>query len=66
MAFFTARRWAIEQMKAGKLRDLNGGVFKGQIDDDQFLALVTDRAKALSLNMGKAGQLTSFSGFGST
>ena len=66
MAFTIARREAIRLHKAGKLKDINGRPFKGTIDDDIFLRIVTDKAKVTALNMGKAGELEAFTGYGST
>ena len=38
---------------------------KSQIDSPEFLDAVVDKAKILALDMGKTGELQSFSGFGS-
>lgn len=65
IAFFTARRKLLKDLEEGKLKGVNGTPFKGQIDDDEFLRLVTDRAKITALNMGRAGQLELMSGYGS-
>ena len=66
LAFLSARREAIEQAEKGLLKNINGnGPFKGKIDDDEFIRIVTDRAKITALNMTKAGQLELLSGHGS-
>lgn len=65
LAFFTSRRELMEQMAKGQLLGLDKKSFKGAIDDDEFLRLVTDRAKITALNMTRAGQLELLSGHGS-
>lgn len=64
-AFFTSRREMMERAARGELIGLDGQPFRGAIDDDEFLKLVTNRAKITALNMGRAGQLELFSGPGS-
>ncbi len=65
MAFFTSRRELIDRFAKGNLKGLDQKTFKGTIDDDEFIAIVANRAKITALNMGKAGQLRSLSGVGS-
>lgn len=65
MAFLTVRAELTEQAKKGVLKGLDGTPFKGQIDDDEFLRLVTNKAKIFALNMGRSAQLELFSGGGS-
>lgn len=63
-AWMTIRRLFIDLHTKGKLVE-NGVVFKGAIDDDEFIRLVGGKARLFSLNMGRAGQLESLSGLGS-
>lgn len=65
VAFFTARREALDLLSKGKLLDINGKPFKGSIDSDEFLRVVTNKAKIMAFNMGTAGKLETISGFGS-
>lgn len=67
LAFFTIRREAMALAKTGKLQNLNrdGLLTVKDIDGDEFLRVVSDKAKLLALNMGKAGELQGFSGVGS-
>ena len=65
LAFTVSRREMMTQALNGTLKGIDGNKFVGKIDDDEFLRLVTDRAKLTALNMGKAGELEAFSGLGS-
>jgi hypothetical protein len=62
MAFLVTRRQYMDMAKDGTLLGLDGKQFKGAIDDDEFLRLVTDKAKVIAFNMGKAGQLQGLKG----
>lgn len=63
LAFYTTRREFIDLLKKGG--ELPDGKFLGKIDDDEFLKQVVEKAKITALDMGKAGQLKAFSGYGS-
>jgi hypothetical protein len=65
MAFYTSRRVLLHKLEKGTLKGLDRKPFHGAIDDDEFLRLVTDRAKVTALNMGRAGQVELLSGPGS-